>query len=73
MANKPFNWPPQPHRSSVERVQTRDRTEGSCPRCGADLIVTEEGVETAEHGVVAWAMVRRRCSAGCLLTVDDFA
>jgi hypothetical protein len=54
-------------------TQRRERRAGQCPRCGADLILTEQAAEIAEPGVPPqWLPVSRRCADGCLLTVHDF-
>lgn len=45
----------------------------ACPRCGARMMYTEQGLEVAElEEPVKWVVTSRRCPSGCLLTVDDF-
>lgn len=44
-----------------------------CPRCAKPLMIVEEGATVEELAEpVKWVPVRRYCSGGCLLTVDDF-
>jgi hypothetical protein len=52
----------------------RTRLTGACPRCTAPLRYYETGIVVDSlPEPVKWVPERRECSAGCLLTADDFS
>lgn len=55
-------------------MPTRERVSAtSCPKCGANLRIVEEGIMVAEFTEpVQWKEASRYCPRGCLLTVEDF-
>lgn len=54
--------------------QRTQLTDEHCPRCAAPIREHLIGRTSAEDDeVLAWLPTRRGCSAGCLLTVADFA
>lgn len=56
----------------MDKTRTRTSDE-KCPRCGEPIIYYESGVMVdQEPEPVRWDVYKRRCSAGCLLTVEDF-